>query len=117
MIGINLLPIVENFSQKGVEFNMKETITVLSYNKKLFWSWKVKKAINYKNKVLILSVNGRYHKGKILIRLNGLNLYDVMFVTTQNKIKKEITDIYDNIFSEIIDNCIESNPRGFEMYT
>jgi hypothetical protein len=116
MIGKILLPIVENFSQKGRTFNLEDTMNLLKMYKVIYWSWGAKNPINYYDKVLILSVNGRYHKGKILILLNGLNLYDVMFVTSQNKIKKEITDIYDNIFSEIIDNCIESNPKGFEMY-
>jgi hypothetical protein len=117
MIGKILLPIVENFSQKGRTFNLEDTMNLLKMYKVIYWSWGAKNPINYYDKVLILSVNGRYHKGKILIRLNGWDLYDVMFVTSQNKIRSERKDIFFDDLITVIDNCIESNPRGFEMYT
>ena len=117
MIGKILLPIVENFSQKGRTFNLEETMNLLKMYKVIYWSWGAKNPINYYDKVLILSVNGMYHKGKILIRLNGWDLYDVMFVTSQNKIKGERKDIFFDDLITVIDNCIESNPKGFEMYT
>jgi ABC-type uncharacterized transport system permease subunit len=117
MIGKILLPIVKEFSQSGKEFNAREAMTAISLDKMVYWSWGASNPINYCDKVLVLSVNGRYHKGKILIRLNGWDLYDVMFVTSQNKIKGERKDIFFDDLITVIDNCIESNPKGFEMYT
>jgi hypothetical protein len=116
MIGKILLPIVKEFSQSGKEFNAREAMTAISLDKMVYWSWGASNPINYCDKVLVLSVNGRYHKGKILIRLNGLDLYDVAFITRANKIKKILKDIYAEDIQENIDNCIESNPKGFEMY-
>ena len=42
MIGKILLPIVENFSQKGRTFNLEDTMNLLKMYKVIYWSWGAK---------------------------------------------------------------------------
>ena len=91
-----------------IEFNVAETLKLISYDKDIFWSWGVSSRINIANKALLLNVSGRYHKGLVLITLAGNDTYTVYMLS----MRKEVINTYENIYcdqlTELIDNRIET---------
>jgi hypothetical protein len=90
------------------EFNLKETLIVLTHDRSIFWSWGVSKKYNLENKVLILKVSGHFHKGYVAITLDWTDTYIVTFLTTTGRILKTVDTVYFDELVHIIDNNIES---------
>lgn len=100
----------ENFESLTCrEFDPQETIHLLMHpNPAVFWSWGVSSKINYKNKALLLHVEGYKFQGWLAITLSFRDLFDVHFFETGNKkIKRSITDLYFDQLREAIDNYVE----------
>lgn len=99
-----LTPLLKN----KIQFNVAETLKLISYDKAVFWSWGCSSRINIANKGLLLNVSGRYHKGLVLITLAGNDTYTVYMLS----MRKEVINTYENIYcdqlTELIDNRIET---------
>jgi hypothetical protein len=89
------------------EFDLKETMQVLTYNQSIYWSWGVSKRLNINDKGLLLDVNGNHHKGSILITLAWDDTYCVYVLNNRGKIINEYKDVYFDVLTEVIDNRIE----------
>jgi len=79
----------------------------------VFWSWGAHafRVDNMKNpKMFRMLVQGHHHKGHVYIFLNGTDLFDVYFTTSQGIIKDLKTDLYFDQLVEVIDNRIERIP-------
>lgn len=93
------------------DFDQKETIKVITYNKTIYWSWGVSKLYNFEGKGLLLKVNGNHHKGYVLITLAWDDTYEVHIISTHGNVKSSHTDIYFDVLAETIDNLIERIPE------
>ena len=89
------------------EFDLKETMKVLSYDQRIFFSWGVSKRINLNDKGLLLNVNGNHHKGSVLITLAWNDTYSVYIINNRGKILDEYKEVYFDVLTEMIDNRIE----------
>lgn len=89
------------------EFNLNETMKVLSYNPSVFWSWDVTKRQNLNDKGLLLDVNGHHHKGSVLITLGWNDTYCVYIINNRGRILNEYKEVYFDVLTELIDNRIE----------
>ena len=89
------------------EFDLNETMQVLSYNKSIYWSWGVSKKINLNDQGLLLKVSGNHHKGCVLITLAWDDTYCVYIISNKGKILNEYKDVYFDVLTEVIDNRIE----------
>ena len=89
------------------EFDMYDTIKLLMHpNLSVFWSWGIEKKINYKNKALLLYVNGYIFQGYLAITLSFKDLFDVHFFAN-GVLKKSITDLYFDQLRDTIDVAVE----------
>lgn len=93
------------------DFNVGETLQVLSYNKGIYWSWGVHDLSNICNKGLMFRVNGHHHKGWVLITLDWTDTYDVYLISTHGNIVKDFHQVYFDMLVELIDNHIEKIPE------
>lgn len=89
------------------EFNLKETMEVLTYNRNIYFSWGVSKQINLNDKGLLLNVSGHHHKGSVLITLSWNDTYSVYIINSRGKILDEYKEVYFDVLTEVIDNRIE----------
>lgn len=89
------------------EFNLNETIKVLSYNPSIFWSWGVSKRTNLNDRGLLLKVSGNHHKGSVLITLGWNDTYNVYIISNKGVIQNEYKEVYFDVLTEVIDNRIE----------
>lgn len=94
-----------------MEFDVRETLTVLKYDIRVFWSWGVSRLTNVHNKGLMFKVNGHHHKGYVLITLDWSDTYDVHLITTHGNIVKSFDMVYFDDLVEIIDSNIERIPE------
>jgi hypothetical protein len=90
-----------------MEFNVRETLSVLKHNQSIFWSWGVSRLTNVMNKGLMFKVNGHHHKGYVLITLDWSDTYNVHLITTHGNIVKSFDMVYFDDLVEIIDNNVE----------
>ena len=99
-------------SNKGErEFNVQETLQVLTHNRMTYWSWGVSKLINMFNKGLCLKVGGHHHKGWVIITLSYLDTYSVYIVSNSGVVKNEYHEVYFDQLTELIDDRIERIPE------
>lgn len=89
------------------EFNVNETMEVLTHNSSIFWSWGVSKRLNINDKGLLLDVSGHHHKGSVLITLSWNDTYSVYILNNRGKILNEYKEVYFDVLTEVIDNRIE----------
>jgi len=76
-----------------------------------YYSWGVSNKMNFKNKALILKVNGRHFKGYVVITLDYSDTYIVNLVSTHGNLKQTFEMVYfDNLFN-VIDKAIEFIPE------
>lgn len=103
---------LHNFvSTKGErEFDPKQTLEVLTYNRMIYWSWGVSKLLNMFNKGLCLKVSGHHHKGWVVITLSFMDTYSVYIVSNKGEVLDEYLDVYFDELTEVIDNRIEKIP-------
>ncbi len=95
------------FAKSARVQDLNETLKVIRADIRLPMSWGMHNLSNFDNKVLRFNVNGHHHKGHVLIRVNGSDLYDVMLASTHGNVKKVINDLYFDQLAEIIDREIE----------
>ena len=92
-----------------MEFNTLETIRLLKMNTDMFFSsWCVTGLLNYNNKGLLLTVNGRYHKGYVFISLDFNDTYTVDIIDFDGNILETYEMIYFDMLTETIDNRIDT---------
>ena len=89
------------------EFNLNETMEVLTHNKTIYWTWGVSKKQNLNDRGLLLDVSGNHHKGSVLITLGWDDTYCVYIINNRGKILNEYKEVYFDVLTEIIDNRIE----------
>jgi len=93
-------------------FNIQETLSVLTHNRPMYWSWGVSKIINLNlNKGLLLKVSGNHHKGWVLITLDWTDTYNVDIISNKGEVIDHFDMVYFDMLSEIIDNRIERIPQ------
>ena len=90
------------------EYNLQETLLVLTHNKAIYWCWKVTKKYNLDNKCMVLKVSGHFHKGYVAITLDWNDTYIVTFLTTTGRILKTVDTVYFDDLVNVIDDNIES---------
>ena len=98
-----LTPLLKN----KIEFNVTETLQLLSFNKPIFWSWGVSSMTNIANKGLLLNVSGNHHKGLVLVTLDGNDTYTVYILSMRKTVLNTFENVYFDQLVEIIDNRIE----------
>lgn len=96
---------IESLCQR--DFDTNETVQVIQHNIQVYWSWGVERLINYKNKGLLLLVNGHHHKGWLLIVLAWNDTYSYYLLEGNKTIKKERKEVYFDQLQELIDKDIE----------
>ena len=89
------------------EFNLSDTMKVLSYNINTYWSWGVSQRVNFQNKGLGLKVSGHHHKGWVLITLSYMDTYSVHIVSNKGEVLETIDEVYFDMLVDIIDRRIE----------
>lgn len=89
------------------EFNLQQTMGVLSYDINTYWSWGVSQRVNFQNKGLGLKVSGNHHKGWVLITLSYMDTYSVHIVSNKGEVLNTYDDVYVNELVDIIDGRIE----------
>jgi hypothetical protein len=102
VVMMELLPLCKR------EFNTLETISLLKHDMNIFYSWGVSSLLNYNNKGLLFTVNGRYHKGYVFISLDFNDTYTVDIINFEGIILNTYEMIYFDMLTEIIDNRIET---------
>lgn len=92
------------------EFDVKETLAVLTHDKLVWWSWGVnpKTISSLGGKCLVFKPNGRYFKGFVCITLGWEDLYQVHFVSNDYKLKKSMDEVYFDNLVIAIDNEVET---------
>ncbi|HRE77094.1 MAG TPA: hypothetical protein PLL09_04630 [Flavobacterium sp.] len=97
---------IEDLLQR--EFDTSETIKLLIHtNTSIYMSWGVEQKINFKNKGLLMKVNGHHHKGWLLIVLAWNDTYSYYLLEGNKTIKKEQHEVYFDQLQELIDLDIE----------
>lgn len=89
------------------EFNTNETLSVLTHNKNIYWSWGVSQLFNCYNKGLLMRVNGHHHKQYVLITLDWDDTYKIDYLNRNMKVIDTHEGIYFDQLVEVIDNRIE----------
>ena len=89
------------------EFNMSETMRVLTHNPNIYYSWGVSGKWNIQNKGLLLRVNGNHHKGDVLITLGWDDTYTVHIMSNRGRVISSHRMVYFDQLVEIIDCKIE----------
>lgn len=89
------------------EFNVNETLNVLSHNKMIYWSWGVSHLYNCNDKGLLMKVSGHHHKQYVLITLNWEDTYKVDYLNRNLKVIDTHESLYFDQLVEFIDNRIE----------
>jgi hypothetical protein len=64
--------------------------------------------LNYNNKGLLFTVNGRYHKGYVFVSLDFNDTYTVDIINFEGTILNTYEMIYFDMLTETIDNRIET---------
>ena len=93
------------------EFEVKDTLKLLTHSGAIYWTWGVSKLTNVANKGLLMKVNGRHHKGYVFITLGWEDLYKVYIISTHGNIKQTYEGIYFDMLVETIDDRIERIPE------
>ena len=88
-------------------FNIQETLSVLTHNKPMYWSWGVSKLVNVENKGLLMKVNGHHHNQYVLITLNWDDTYKVDYLNRNLRVIDTHESLYFDQITEFIDNRIE----------
>ena len=84
-----------------------ELLTLLTFDRNIFWSWGVSQKHYLNKKALRLRVSGHHHKGYVYIVVNGMDLFDVYLTTIHDVIKTEISGLYFDQLVEWIDEKVE----------
>jgi hypothetical protein len=92
------------------EFDVKETLAVLTHNKVVWWSWGTnpKSISNLGGKCLVFKPTGRYFKGFVCVTLAWDDIYQVHFVSNTYKLKKSVEGVYFDMLVDTIDAEIET---------
>jgi len=101
---------------KGIEpltqrdFNVHETLKVLTYNQNIWGSWGVnyRTLTNLKDKCLVFKPNGRYFKDFVCVTLGWDDVYQVHFMNSTYKVVKSIDGVYFDMLVDVIDGYIET---------
>ncbi len=93
------------------EFSIPETMQALSHNASIYFSWGVSAKYNFNNKALVLKVNGRHHKGYVVVTLDFNDTYTVNIINNRGKILNQYENVYCDELQEIIDERIEYIPE------
>jgi hypothetical protein len=105
----NLIDVVRSLYKR--EFNTQETMQLLASDFWTYATWGVSKRVNMENKGLLLKVNGRKHKGYVLITLDWCDVYIVHIISTHGNIEKTYDMVYCDMLFETIDEHIEKIPE------
>lgn len=91
------------------DFNPKHTLSVLTQNIGIWWSWGVNLSTikNLSDKCLMFKPNGRYFKGFVCITLGWDDVYKVHFVSNDYKLTKSIEGVYFDMLVNVIDAEVE----------
>jgi hypothetical protein len=95
-----------------MEFNVNETMSLLTRYGFKFWSWGVSKRMSFENKSLCLKVSGHHHKGWVVITLDWLHTYIVYIISN----KGEILDTYDMVYFDELFDIIDKRIEFIEKY-
>lgn len=91
------------------EFDVKETLAVLTYNRPIWWSWGVttSSVSSLGGKCLVFKPNGRYFKGFVCITLAWDDVYQVHYVSNDYKLKKSVEGVYFDMLVDTINAEVE----------
>jgi hypothetical protein len=84
------------------EFNVNETMKVLTHNPWVYVSWGVSKKFKYQDKALLLQVNGYNHKGWVMVTLGWDDTYTFRLLNTRyREVYKECGCYFDELQDRI----------------
>jgi len=89
------------------EMDVNQPFSLIKARRTIMWSWGARNWTNINNKGLLFRVSGFKHKGKVLIALNGSDLYNVILLNTRDRVIDTIEDLYFDDLVNAIDNRIE----------
>ena len=106
----NIREIIVNVDSFTDWNDANELVKAWSHNA-IVWSWGAHAWKLYNRKFLRFSVNGHLHKGHVWIMVNGHDLFDVYFTSTQGNIKQEVHEVYLDELTNSIDIIVERQPN------
>ena len=99
---------IEPLTQR--DFNVNETLQVLTHNKLIWITWGVspRTICSFENKVLIFKPNGRYFKDFVCVTLGWDDVYQVHFMNDEYKVVKSVEGVYFDMLVDVINQYIET---------
>ena len=94
------------------EFDVKETMLVLKQNINIFWSWGPHDFLSVQGKGLMFKVQGRHHKGWVLITLNWDDTYIVNIINFRGR----VLDTFDNVYFDDLVRFIDERVEKADHY-
>ena len=92
-------------------FDVKELHGAIAGTGAIRMSWGFNRPFSIEDTGYRFNVQGHHHRGYVYIFLNGMDLFDIYYTSTQNNIKKVRNDIYIDQLIEILDTDIEKIPE------
>ena len=89
------------------DFIVSETMQLLKFELFKYLSWGVQSAINFKDKGLLLNVNGRHYKSYVFIILAYNDTYTVHLVNNRGRVTETFNEVYFDELANVIDKRIE----------
>jgi len=97
-------------SNSYLDISPNDVMYALQANKAIFWSWGASNFKNIGGKGIQFKVNGRHHKGYVMICLHPSDTFDVYIISTHGKIKDHYILVYVDELATTIDRRIEHIP-------
>ena len=92
------------------KMDVRETMSVLTRNRSIYWSWGTSSVSNVNDRGLLLKVNGFHHKSYVFITLDYNDTYTVHISSNRGTILDTYEMVYVDMLVEVIDNRIEKIP-------
>jgi hypothetical protein len=87
---------------------LEATMHFLKSNISYFMCWGVQNLVSHEKKILQFDVNGFRHKGKVLIKLNGADLYDIYAVNNVGQLVDSRLGLYNDQLNTVVDDMVET---------
>lgn len=104
MAKINL----QELTQDAVNFDSALELVSAMRKNIIVWSWGARDWARYANKVIFFRVNGHLLNGRVFMRVNGLDLFDIYACNLKGDIKKEAHNVYIDDLIDTIDRMVET---------
>tara|TARA_Y100000592_G_scaffold63269_1_gene98670 strand:+ start:12097 stop:12489 length:393 start_codon:yes stop_codon:yes gene_type:complete len=87
-------------------YSMEELVKVLQ-SKMIVWSWGARNWTKFSDYVLGFTVNGHHHKGWVLLMVNVMDTFDILYTDFDMKVLDVDSDINIESLISVIDEKVE----------